>query len=405
MAINRTQKDKKLFKVLFVAAEVAPYATVGGFASVISYLSKELVQRGHDVRVLFPKFGLIDEEKYKTKMVHEGLKVPTGDEDTPELVCNVKKFKEVSGGVEIYLLENQEYYEKRANVYDYSDDHIRWALLSRGALEFIRAKIFVPDIIHSHDWHTGIVSNYMKTTYQDDPILSEVTSVFTIHNLKFQGMFDPKHVSELEFDDGKSPVASFFDPRLRDQNYMRRGILYSDVVNTVSKTYAKEIMTEEFGEGLDKLLCEVRYKVFGIVNGLDYSEFDPKTDTLIHRNFDLSSVDELRVENKIALQKEFDLPEREDTMLIGFVGRLDHQKGVDLMISTLYHVLRDFDVQFVHVGGGDGGLADMLYKLREDFLGKVNIYPHPNFVLPRLMFAGCDLMLFPSRCLMTGITY
>jgi starch synthase len=393
------QKSKQL-KILMVGAEAAPYATVGGFSSVLAYLSKNLVERGHDVRLFIPKFGLIDEEKYETKTIYEGLKVPTGDDSNPFLVCNVKVTN--TDGVQAYLLENMEYYEQRANVYGYSDDPTRWALLSRGVLEFLKTETFVPDVIHCNDWHTGLIPQYLQTVYKDEPVLEDVSTVFTIHNLRFQGVFDHKNVSELDFDDGKSAVAGFFDPRLNTLNFMKRGIIYADIVNTVSKKYSKEILTPEFGEGLDKLLLEVKGKLFGIVNGLDYDEFDPATDSLIEENYSVKSLKN-RAVNKVALQKEFDLPEDETALLLGFVGRLDYQKGVDLAVETLYPFMKDYNVQFVQVGGGDGGLAEQLQKLRDAFPKKVGIHPYPNFTLPRLLFAGSDCILCPSRFEPCGI--
>lgn len=403
---NKKTVSKKIpnekLKVLIVAAEAAPYATVGGFSSVVAYLSRNLAPLGVDVRIFIPKFGSIDQEKYNMETEYTGLRVPTGDENNPHLICNVK-CRKGDDGIITYFLENQEYYEKRANVYAYSDDPTRWALLSRGVLEFIRTKNFVPDIIHCNDWHTGLVPNYLKTNYKKDPILKDISSVFTIHNLAIQGyLLDHRNPSELEFDDGKSPISSFFSERLNTQNFMKRGILYSDVVNTVSKTYSKEILTPEYGEGLDKLLLELRGKLFGIINGLDYDEFDPGTDALIKENYNISSR-EKRTINKKALQEEFDLPSDEDALLLGFVGRLDYQKGVDLIVDTLPHIMKDFNVQFVQIGGGDGGLSHKLYQLKDEFPKRVGIHPYPNFTLPRLLFAGSDCILYPSRFEPCGI--
>ena len=341
------EKSKRL-KILLVATEAAPYVTVGGASAVVANLSKALTTIGHEVAIFIPKFGFIDEEKFNLEMVYEGLEVPTEDESLPTLICNVKKVS-TEEGVQVFFLENQEYYEKRANVYGYSDDPTRWALLSRGVLEFLTKGIFVPDIIHSNDWHTGIVANYLKTAYSKDPILSNIAAVYTIHNLAFQGMFDHRHVAELDYDDGKSPIASFFDPRLNKQNFMKRGILYADVVNTVSRTYSKEILTSEFGEGLDKLLQELKGKIFGIVNGIDYNDFNPATDTLIESQYSIDTL-EKRVANKAALQREYDLPVRAEVPIFGFVGRLDTMKGVDLMVRTLKHVFSDYEIQFVQVG-------------------------------------------------------
>ena len=398
----RAKKDAITpLKILVVGAEAAPYATVGGFSSVLAYLSRELKSLGHDVRLFIPKFGFIDEEEHKIEMLTEGLRVPTDDENNTELMCNIKYTKD-KYGVTTYFLENKEYYEKRANVYSYVDDPTRFALLSRGTLEFIRTEEFVPDVIHTNDWHTGLLADYLKTAYKKDPILKDISTVFTIHNLRYQGNFDHKNVSELDYDDGKSTIASFLDPRLNTQNFMRRGILYNDAVNTVSKTYSREILTPEYGEGLDPLLMELKGKVFGIVNGLDYDEFNPATDNLVEHPFDIDSLEE-RDKNKACLQREFGLPEDENALLLGFVGRLDYQKGVDLIVNTLRHVFADYNVQFVEVGGGDHSLTKMVKDLKRDFPEKVGIHPLANFTLPRMVFAGSDCILYPSRFEPCGI--
>jgi len=399
---NGTKEKARKLKILFVATECLPFAAVGGIAAVVSHLSKSLAKFGHDARVFIPKFGLIDERKYPMKMVYEGLKVPTGDNDTPYLVCNVKSIEHHTG-VTYYFLENQEYFEKRANVYGYSDDHVRFALLSLGTIEFIKAKLFKPDLIHCSDWHTGLLPNYLKTQYATDPDVGNIPTLFTIHNLAIQGAsVDHRHISELDYDDGKSRVAPLLSQRILKQNFMRRGILYSNIVTTVSKTYSKEILTPELGEGLDKLLLELKGKLYGIINGLDYIDMNPKTDRNIEKNYDVSSLD-VRDENKKALQKEFDLPVNPRALLLGFVGRLDFQKGVDLLVRTLSHVMEEFDVQFVQVGGGDWALVEMLQELKKNFPSKVGIHTYPNFTLPRLVFAGADCIVYPSRFEPCGI--
>lgn len=394
----------KPLKVLIVAAEAAPYASVGGFSRVIEALSKSLVSLGHDVRIFTPKFGFLDESKYKTKMILEGLEVPTGDPSNPSLICNVKMHKQ-SNGVVTYFLENMEYYEKRANVYGYSDDCTRWALLSRGALEFIRnieqssdaeTKKFSPSLIHCNDWHTAILPNYLKTAYKNDPQLEDIAVLFTIHNLQFQGVIDFRGVSEIDMDDGKSDIASFFSEQLSKQNFMKRGIIYSDAINTVSPTYSKEILTPDFGVGLDRLLMEVRSKLYGILNGLDFEAFDPSTDKIIEKNFDIYSLESRNV-NKEAIQKEFGITVSNDIPLVGFVGRLDHQKGVDLVVEAMKFLIKEFKVQFVQVGGGESHIVSQLKELKDLYPQSVGLHPLPNFTLPRLLFAGCDMILYPSR--------
>jgi len=389
-------------RILIVSPEVSPYANVGGLSRVAAHLSRALLDLGHDVRLFMPKFGLIDEEKYPMEMVAKGLRVPTGTPKTPHLICNVK-LNAVPGGAPVYFLENMEYYEKRANVYGYSDDPLRWALLSRGVLEFLKKSKWQPQIIHCNDWQTGFIPNYLKTVYDKEKKLLPLSTIFTIHNLTFQGMFDHRTISELDFDDGRSQIASFFSQRLNKQNFVRRGIIYSDVINAVSKTYAKEILTHEYGEELDRLLLEVRSKLYGVTNGIDYDEFNPATDKLLDTNYDLNHL-EKRVPNKLALQSEFDLPEDEKVFTVGIVGRLSIQKGFDLILQILPHFLKEFkNAQFFQTGGGDSQFINLLKALKKDFPTQVGIHPLPNFTLPRLFFSGCDAMLFPSKFEPCGI--
>lgn len=391
-------------KVLMVLPEALPYAAVGGVSRVGAHLAKELVSLGHDVRLFMPKYGFIDESEYPMEMIVEGLKVYTDaeGEGPKELICNVKTHLG-KDGVRTYFLENMEYYEKRANVYGYSDDPIRFTLLCRGALEFLRHFEWKPQVIHSHDWQTGAVSNFLKTTYAKSRDLAGIASVFTIHNLYYQGMFDHKQISELDFDDGKSPIAPLFSEQLKKQNFMKRGVIYADAVNTVSETYAREILTPEYGEGLDKLLLEIRSKLFGITNGIDYDDFDPSNDPLVPFPFNYHALDQRKL-NKLALQKEFSLPEGGEHFVAGMVARLTEQKGVEILLEALPYFLGEFDGQFIVVGGGEGKYVTGLQDLQKKFPKKVGVHLMPNFTLPRLVFSGADAMVIPSRFEPAGLT-
>jgi len=396
---------KKPLKVLFIAAEVHPYATIGGLGMVVFSLSRALRKLGVDARIFMPKYALIDEEKYPMKMVLKGLKVPTDqtEGDKQCLICNVKKHFLSEPDAPIYFLENMEYYEKRSNVYGYSDDPIRFLLLSRGILEFLRQSDWIPDVINCTDWHTGALPNYLKTTYEDDPVLSKISTVFSIHNLSHQGVFDHRFVSELDFDDGKSPIAPFFSEKLAKQNFMKRGIIYADVVNTVSETYAREILTEERGEKLDDLLKEVRTKVFGILNGIDYKEMDPATDELIPFNFSISNFQK-RIKNKIHLQKEFNLKISPDIPVLGMVGRLSEQKGIDLLFPILEILVSEFDIEFVIVGAGGGKYRTFFEEKAKEFPKRIGCHLMFDLALGRHIFTGCDLFLVPSKFEPCGIT-
>jgi starch synthase len=389
-------------KVLFISPEVYPYAAIGGLGRVVYFLPKALLRQGVDVRVIVPKYGIIDLEKYPiNETVCKGLKVPTGDENVPFLVCNVKTHH-LPGGPQVYFLENMEYFEKRANVYAYADDPIRWALLQRGALEFLKnCPEWIPDVIHCNDWQTGLLPQWLKTDYTETD-LANLTSVFTIHNLMFQANFDHKFVSELDYDDGRSQIPGFFAERMVKLNSMRRAILYSDLITTVSENYSREILTADYGEGLDQLLQEVRTKLLGITNGLDYEEFNPATDKNIRFNYDAEST-EKRSQNKLELQAEFHLERNLKIPLLGVSYRLTEQKGIDLMMPIMDYLLGDMRVQLVVNGDGDAKFKSYFAEMFNRYPKQVGLNLRFDPLLPRHIFSGADVMLFPSKFEPCGI--
>ncbi|HUW24255.1 MAG TPA: glycogen/starch synthase [Patescibacteria group bacterium] len=387
-------------KVLFVSAEVAPFSSVGGLSQVSHFLPRALLKRGVDVRIFTPKYGIINDREFPTKRVIEGLEIPTGEDSNSlhpqKLICNVNTPTKIKRGEpQVYFLENMEYYEKRANVYNYSDDHIRFGLLSRGALEFIKKGEFVPNLIHCNDWHTAYLIDYLKNIYNDEPLFENIAALFSIHNL-YQGMFDFEHASEMDFDDGKSRLAPFFTERFYKQNALKRGVIYADVVNTVSETYSREILSEEYGGRLHNLFKELRGKLFGALNGLDYNDFDPRIDRILKKNFGLTTLNE-RAENKVELQREFNLEVSPQTPILAISGRLDAQKGLELVMDTIEFILNEFDVQFIALGTGDDKYLDFLQKLEKKYPRRVGTHLMKNFALPRKIFAGADVILIPSQ--------
>ena len=408
--IFKKSADKKL-KILFVAAEAAPFASVGGLSSVMYSLPKALSRLGHDVRIFMPRYVFIDDSKNEIKMEKKGLQVPTGSEnsDPKHLICNIKRRdenkKDPKSPVTTYFLENMEYFELRTNVYGYNDDTIRWALLSRGVLEFISYwSEWKPDIIVSSDWQTGLVPNYMKTLYKDDPVISKIVSIFSIHNLYFQAMFDHKFVSEMDNDDGKSPIPPIVgDGRMIKINPMRRGIMHADAINTVSPNYAKEILTKEYGELLDDLLRERRSVLTGILNGIDYEVWNPATDAAIAARYDIEHISE-RMKNKTALQERFGLNEDKNVFLLAIVSRLTKQKGFDLLPSVIDTLLRELPLQLIVVGDGESELMTYFQELAAKHHGRVATHLQFDSVLPHPVFAGADSVLVPSRFEPCGLT-
>lgn len=394
-------QNKRSLKVLFVATEAAPFAKVGGLGSVMLSLPKALADLGHDARVMIPKYLSIDENFHNLKTEYKDLQVPTENENGPaHLICNVKRCDvepDSSAVVPTYFLENQEYYEQRANVYGYADDNVRWALLCRGALEFIKVnKSWVPDVIVSCDWQTGLIPNYIKTTYQKDPVLAKISTVFSIHNLFYQATYDHRFVSEMDYDDGHSPVPGFFNERLQKINWMRRGVMYADVINTVSPNYAKEIMTKEYGELLDELLRERKAVISGILNGIDYEVWNPETDSYISRKYNTKTLQN-REENKKALQERFNLPVDKDAFILTYVGRLSKQKGLDLLFPIIHILLQELPLQLIIVGEGESDIMGFFHDLETKFPKQVANHLKFDSILPHIVFAGADAVLVPSR--------
>jgi starch synthase len=375
--------------------------------SVMYSLPKALTQLGHDARVMIPRYISIDDEKHHLEKTLEGLEVPTGNKNgVPHLVCNVKRFnpKTADDPVITYFLENQEYYELRNNIYGYGDDPVRWALLCRGVLEFLKTDTsWTPDIIVAADWTTGFLPNYSKTVYKDDPVISKITTIFAIHNLYHQGMFDHKFVNEMDYDDGHSPIPAFEDERLNKVNAMRRGIMCADAITTVSPTYAKEILTKDYGELLEDLLKERRGVLAGILNGIDYEYWNPKTDPYIAHHYNASSL-EARAKNKQNLQERFNLPVDKKAFVVSIVSRLTRQKGFDLLQHIADAILQELPMQLIVIGEGDGEFMTFFKELETRYPTKVAAHLKFDIALPHLAYAGSDAVLIPSKFEPSGLT-
>ena len=401
------KKDRKL-KILFVTTEEAPFAQVGGLGGVMFALPRALRALGHDARVMIPYYGSIDKSIFLPTYIFTDLNVPTESGNSgKQLICNVRMLEETPGSrspAPTYFLENQEYYETRANIYGYTDDRVRFALLSRGCLEFLNfSRDWRPDIIVTTDWMTGYLPNLLKTDYKDYRNLQDIATLFSIHNLSSQGTVrHHQFLQETERDDGYGPLPGFFDERLSYINAMRRGILYADLINTVSPTYASEITTPEFGEGLDSLLREKRGRLFGVLNGIDYVTNNPENDPYLAKNFSLNSMQN-RSENKIALQKRFGLPQDENIFMLGIVSRLVRQKGFGLLEPILADFIKETNAQLVMLGTGDTSIMDIFQKFEKEFPSKVRTHFQFEETIPHLIYAGCDVLLVPSQFEPSGL--
>ncbi len=375
-------------KVLFVSAEVHPFIKTGGLADVAFALPKALCQESVDTRVILPKYSDIPLD-FSGKMSFEAsFTVAVGWRNQ---YCGL--YSLVYEGVTYYFIDN-EYYFKRPGCYGYYDDGERFSFFCRAVLEAVfRMDGFRPDIIHCNDWHTGLIPVMFRDSYDQSPVLAGTRMVYTIHNLKYQGIFPPGMLEDVC---GLS-MRYYTEDKLKYKDgisFMKGGIVFADMVTTVSETYAEEIQDPYYGEGLDGLLREKSYKLTGITNGIDYDVCNPLTDPDLSVNYSWRSIGRKR-ENKLDLQEELCLPSNPDVPVVGFISRLVKQKGIDLITCVMEEILK-LDLQFVVLGSGDSAYQDFFEYYASSYPGKVAVYIGFDSGLASKIYAGSDLFLMPS---------
>jgi starch synthase len=374
---------------LFIAAEGVPFVKIGGLADVVGALPKALRRLGHDVRVVLPCYGSIDPARWHLELVADDLDVPM---DAAHERVAIRAGK-MPGDIPVYFVDAPRYFH-RENIYGYPDDGERFILFCRAALEFLHRLDWAPDILHCHDWHTAIVPNWTRTIYRDDPLLRNTATVFTIHNLAFQGIFgyrilEVAGVAEQGFlYPAVAELANVVD-------LMGRGILFADVVSTVSPRYAQEILSPEFGERLDPVLRERRDRLFGILNGIDAEKFNPATDRYVASQFDAFSLEQ-RPPNKRALQEQLHLPVDARVPMVGMISRLSDQKGFDLLDQVLIPFIEQ-GIQLVVTGTGDQHYHQMFQRLAARYPRQVAVHLTFSAELSQRIYAGSDMFLMPSR--------
>lgn len=375
--------------LLFAASECAPFFKTGGLGDVMGALPKELAKHANDVRVVLPYYAQKIPDEYKEQLeevVRFNVKVGWRNQ-----YCGVKKLKQ--DNVTYYFIDNR-YYFDRETLYDFDDDGERFAYFSLAVIEMLEKIEFIPDILHVNDWQTAMIPVLLKDKYHWINALRDVKTVLTIHNILFQGNFDQYILSDY-FGIG---YQTFHEQGLKageQVNFLKGGIHFADLVTTVSPTYAKEIQTAEFGYGLDSDLRDIKHKLVGILNGIDYDIYDPKSDSTIPENF---SVDDLggKKKSKTALQKRVGLPENTDVALIGLVTRLDEQKGVQLVVEAMDELLTHRHVQFVLLGTGKPYFEDSFHYYDEKYPEKFKAIIDFDVELAQWIYAGVDLFLMPS---------
>ncbi len=399
-------------RVLVASSEVVGFAKTGGLADVAGALPRAIAARGHRVAVVMPLYRGVRQSKTPIERTNHVIPVTVG---TRTLACRVYRSHLPGSAVPIYFIEQPEYFERDdpatgRGIYqqsmpggykaDYPDNAERFAFFSRAVLEVVSAIGFVPDIIHANDWQTGLVPAYLSEIYRARTGFKHTRSVFTIHNIAYQGTFgaDVMRVTNL-------PGYLFNDRQMEFHgklNFLKTGIVFADAVNTVSPTYARETQTTEYGGGLDGVLVEHRDKYQGIMNGVDYEAWNPDTDKLLSANYNATTVFEKKPILKTELQKRYNLPPLADRPLLGVVARLVSQKGIDLILSAAPGFL-DLGCQLVFLGEGDPEYHQQLEEFRVKHPTQVGIYLGYSEALAHLVEAGCDFFLMPSRYEPSGL--
>ena len=381
-------------KVLYAASEALPFAASGGLADVAGSLPQALRKRLIGCRVVMPLYSTIKQELKDTMKFITNISVPVA---WRRQYCGI--FEAKYGGVTYYLLDN-EYYFKRDGLYGYYDDAERFAFFSRAILEIIPHIDFKPDVIHCNDWQTALTPLYYSTIYATQPGYENIKTVFTIHNIQYQGVYgkelidnvvglDYSHKNLIEYDD--------------TVNFSKAAIECANAVSTVSPSYAKEILDPWYSHGLDTILKERSFKLRGILNGIDVENYNPETDKDIFKNYSAEKMTG-KATNKRELQKFFGLPEKKDTPVMGMVTRLVSHKGLDLCKAVLDELLATTDIQLVVLGSGDTEYEDFFRGLASRYPEQVGLCLGFIPDLARKIYAGTDLFLMPSKSEPCGLS-
>jgi starch synthase len=379
-------------RILLAASEVAPFAKTGGLADVAGALPKALAKLGHDVRVVLPKYRMVDAGKHKLRRVLASLPVPVAGRTEQAAIWEGK-----IESAPVYFVQHDGYYDRDALYQtkegDYPDNAERFAFFSRAILEMIRPLNFLPEVYHCNDWQTGLVPTYLRTTLQGVRELQMTGVLFTVHNLGYQGLFGTEALAAANLGrDLFHPSGIEFYGKV---NLLKAGLLFSDLITTVSGKYSQEIQTEEFGCGLEGVLRARAKDVHGILNGIDYDEWHPTRDTFIAARFSRDSLDG-KAACKADLQHAFGLPARPNVPLLAVISRLTPQKGMDLVAEALDAML-GLDSQFVLLGTGDADLHKAFERAKARHPSRVGLKLGFDVALSHKIEAGADMFLMPSR--------
>lgn len=374
--------------ILFTASECVPFIKTGGLADVVGALAPVLAKAGHDVRVMLPLYTAIP-QKWQEQMEYLlNFDVQLG---WRRQYCGVQVLKK--DGVTYYFMDNK-YYFGRPYIYGLGgDEHERYSFFARACLNAMPLLGFKPDILHAHDWQSGMIPALLKIQYAHLPAYAGISTLYTIHNLQYQGIFGIKEVQDvLGLGDGLWSADKL--ECFGCANFMKAGIVYSDAISTVSPSYAEEITTAYYGERLDGLIRARRDSLYGVLNGIDVDEYNPATDPLIYKNYTAKTLSDKAV-NKASLQRDLGLDVDPDAPLLAMVGRLTNQKGLDLVDCVLSEIMED-NVQLAVLGMGDARYTNLFSWAEQQYRGKMAARFAMDHELAHKLYAGADFFLMPS---------
>ncbi len=382
-------------KVLYVASEALPFMASGGLGDVAGSLPQALRKRLIGCRVVMPLYDTIKQE-LKDKMTFvTNISVPVA---WRRQYCGI--FQAKHEGVIYYLIDNQ-YYFKRDTIYGHYDDAERFTFFARAVLEILPVVDFKPDIIHCNDWQSALTPVFYSTFYSKDPWYQGIKTVFTIHNIQYQGTYGLELVNDVI---GLNPDDTSIVEYDGDVNFMKGAIECANKVTTVSPSYANEILDPWYSHGLDTILRDRQWKLQGILNGIDVDNYNPETDKNIIKNYDVKTVKKGKAENKKDLQAALGLPQRPDVPIIGLVTRLVSHKGLDLIKGILDELLYTTDVQIALLGSGDWQYENFFKEMASKYPDKVGISLGFIPALARKIYAGADIFLMPSKSEPCGLS-
>lgn len=377
-------------KILFATSEAVPFMKTGGLADVTGSLPKYFDKEKYDVRIILPKYLCMD-ELWKGQLHFKC-----------HFYVNLSWRKQYVGifeteyeGITYYLVDNEFYFAGDKPYNELYQDIEKFIFFSKAVLESLPFIDFCPDVVHCHDWQTGMIPVFLKTVYGDQNYYAGMKSVFSIHNLQFQGRWNLETVMDVT----GLPEQIFTSDKLEsygEANLLKGGVVYADAVTTVSETYAYEITTEQGGEGLDGLMRARSNSLYGIVNGIDYKEYNTETDTYIYKNFTKSTLAAGKATNKEALQKEVGLPVEKDVFLLGMVSRMTSQKGFDIVAYIMEELLHTEKIQLVVLGTGEEQYQNMFRYFEDRYPKKIKVNIGYSEEMAHRIYASCDAFLMPS---------